>query len=332
MSRAALPEATEPRFLKKSQTPFDGSGGSALKTSLAAASLIVGAAAFFYAFWLTSRFEPVPGGVSMSADRLARRIAVAEERLKTDPENIELLTRAGELHFQAGPAEYATAINELEDALDLGALNPSIFYDLGVMYQSEGLYPFALKEYDRYLRHFPHATDVAMRKAKLLYEAGRYEEAADEYADLLRGRPSDPLLKENLALSLWRAKKGDEAKQILSQMMASGRNRPEAIRARYYMGRIAFEEKDFAGAQTAFESCAAQGGVPGPGIGPADLARDLAKTYQALKKYRDAAAQWKLVLAQDPKDKQAAQAVRRYARYLVARPTTHGRRRSRRRG
>jgi tetratricopeptide (TPR) repeat protein len=314
MNQAAPAEAT--KNLTRGLPSSGISGRAALKASLTAAALAAGGAVFFYAFWLVSRFEPLPPSGSAPTARLSREIASAEEKLKTDPENIELLTRAGELHFRAGPADYATAINELEEARDLGSLNPSIFYELGVMYQSEGLYPFALKEYDRYLRHFPHAADVAMRKAKLLFEAGRYEEASDEYADLLRDRPTDAMLKENLALSLWRAKKTDEAKQILSQLQDESRGHPEFARAEYFLGQMALEAKDYSGAEAAFENCRAAGGVPGPGVGPADLSRGLAKAYQGLKKYRDAVEQWKLVLASEPKDREAALAIRRYGRYL----------------
>ncbi len=314
MNQAAQAETT--KNLRRGLPSSGGSGRAALKASLTAAALAAGGAAFFYAFWLVSRFEPVSSSGPMPSARLSRKIASAEAKLKTDPENIELLTRAGELHFRAGPADYATAINELEEARDLGSLNPSIFYDLGVMYQSVGLYPFALKEYDRYLRHFPHAADVAMRKAKLLFEEGRYEEASDEYADLLRDRPTDAMLKENLALSLWRSKKTDEARQILSQLQAESRGQPESARAQYFLGQMALEAKDYSGAQAAFEICRAAGGVPGPGVSPADLPRGLAKAYQGLKKYREAVAQWKLVLASEPKDREAVLAVRRYGRYL----------------
>src|SRR5262245_14659819 len=75
---------------------------------------------------------------SPARPQLDAAIASATDRLKGNPQDISTLVELGTLHFEKGKDYYGDAINELEEARELGALDPRIFYCLGVMYQEVG--------------------------------------------------------------------------------------------------------------------------------------------------------------------------------------------------
>src|SRR4029079_9664924 len=125
--------------------------------------------------------------------QLNSQISTAQDRLKANPQDISALVELGTLLFEKGKDSYVDAINDLEEALDLGALDPRIFYCLGIMYQEEGLYPFALTDYKDVMHHAPEDKEVRMLTAKLYYRMGLFNEAVGEYERLKFSDPSDPI-------------------------------------------------------------------------------------------------------------------------------------------
>ena len=257
-----------------------------------------------------------PMVVSVAAPHLDNSIASTQEILKGNPEDLRALVRLGILHFQKGEELYPQAINELEDARSLGALDPRIFYYLGQMYQSLGFYPFAIEQYQRYLRNFPQDKDIRQREAKLLYQAGRYAEASSEYQRLSFSFPKDPLIEENLGLSLWKLKDVDRAADIFQKLEVSSPQ--SAKRDEFYLGEMAFDKKDYEGALGHFlKSIPAQG--EDIGISPHDLYVPLASSWQKLGDYARAEKAWESALAASPDDLKAKAALRQTRRLLAIR-------------
>jgi tetratricopeptide (TPR) repeat protein len=257
-------------------------------------------------------FPPLP--------QLNTAIAAAQERLKTNPQDITTLVELGTLHFEKGKEFYPDAINELEEARELGALDPRIFYCLGIMYQEVGLYSFALEEYKRFLRHYPDDKEIRMLEAKLLYKQGNFPDAINEFERLKFQYPGDTLIEENLGLSLWAAKSADRAAESFNQLRSAGGD--QGRRAEYYLGQIAFEQGKFADALTHYQE--AQKGAEAGGWGiPADqLDFALASTYQKLGQFVMAKPLWEKVVAEtngDAKNK-AKKALQETVRRIPAPP------------
>ncbi|OGR85042.1 MAG: hypothetical protein A3J74_07450 [Elusimicrobia bacterium RIFCSPHIGHO2_02_FULL_57_9] len=255
--------------------------------------------------------------------QLDAAISSAAERLKVNPQDISTLVEMGTLHFEKGKDFYADAINELEEARELGALDPRIFYCLGVMYQEVGLYSFALDEYRRFLRHYPDDKEIRMLAAKLLYRQGDYQQAVSEYERLKFHFPNESLIEENLGLSLWGAaraadpkaadpKATDRAVESFNQLKTMG-NEP-AKRAEFYLGKIAYENSQYERAMEHFKKFELQEmdfGIPGETINAA-----LGSTYQKLGRWEQARAFWELVLKDIPTDEKASAALREIKRRL----------------
>ncbi|MBI5631111.1 MAG: tetratricopeptide repeat protein [Elusimicrobia bacterium] len=241
-------------------------------------------------------------------------IAQAQDKLKADPQDLAALVELGSLHFEQGKDHYVEAINELEEARDLGALDARIFYCLGTMYQEVGLYPFALEEYKRFLRHFPNDREVRMLLAKLLYKQGRFPEAVAEYERLKFHYPKDSLILENFGLSLWAAKALGRALEAFSGLKAMGPE--EAKRASFYIGQIHYEQEQYKQALEQLLQCRGQAGAPGFGIQPEKIYAALAMTYQKLGDLASAKEAWEMVLSQTPNDSKAQVAFKDVERRL----------------
>lgn len=252
------------------------------------------------------KFTPAP--------RLPSAIAAAQEKLKANPQDINALLELGLLHYSQGKEHYPDAINELEEARDLGALDPRIFYSLGLMYQEVGLYGYALDEYRRFLRHYPDDKDIRLLAAKLLYKQGNFREAVAEYERLKFRHPGDSLIEENLALSLWGAKDLDRAIESFNQLRGMGAE--QARRAEFYLGQIAFDRGDFKASLEHLQKAEGQPASPLPGIPVERLQSALGATYAKLGQFAEAKAAWEKVVAAAPDDAKAKAALKDAARRI----------------
>jgi tetratricopeptide (TPR) repeat protein len=266
------------------------------------------------AFLLKENRSIAPLSISFSTPRLDDAIASNQKILKTNSEDLRALTRLGILQFQKGVDFYPQAINEFEEARSLGSLDPRIFYYLGLMYHDLGFYPFAIEQYQRYLRNFPENKDIRQKEAKLLYQAGRYAEASSEYQRLNFRFPKDPVIDENLGLSLWKLKNIDRAADIFQKLETSS---PGSVkRDEFYLGEISLDRKDDEGALGHFlKSVPAQG--EDTGIAPHDIYSSLAAVWQKLGDYSRAKTAWESALSFSPGDLKAKIALKQTQKLLA---------------
>ena len=308
--------ADEPR-LKPVRSPWSLGGGAWLNARtipwLAAVSITL----LFGALWFVLRAKPLPRRrVDFPAPpQLNAQISSAQDRLKANPQDISALVELGTLLFEKGNDSYVEAISDLEEARDLGALDPRIFYCLGIMYQEEGLYPFALTEYQRFLRHYPEDKEIRLLEAKLYYRMGLFSEAVGEYERLKFTSPADPLVEENLGLSLWGAKLMDRALGSFDQLKTYGGD--FGRRAEFYKGQIALETGKFQEAAEHFAQCGVAAS-PLPGIPDGRVYTGLGMALQKLGRYDEAKTAWESALKATPKDPKAQAALREVARRLAA--------------
>lgn len=290
-----------------STRPAAGPGCSppaAVWALLAAAGLALGAGLL----WVGLREQRAfihPKAGTWPAARLESAAAAAQQKLKEDPQDIRAMVDLGVLYFQKGKDSYLEAVNLLEEARTLGALDARVFYCLGQMYQELGLYPFALSEYRRFLRNRPDDKEIRLLAAKLLYQQGQFLEAAGEYERLRFQDPEDLLVQENLGLSLWRAGNTEGAVQTFSGLLAVDGG--HGLRAGYYLGRIRLDKGD---AQAALE-----GLIKAAENRPAELAEDevqasLAAAYQKLGRAEEARQAWQRVIKLVPRRPEALSALK----------------------
>jgi tetratricopeptide (TPR) repeat protein len=235
-------------------------------------------------------------------------IAAAQVRLSANPQDLTALVELGMLHFENGASTYPDAVNELEEARRLGSLDSRIFYCLGVMYQELGLYPFALEEYQRHLRNSPDDKEVRLLVAKLYYRQGDFSAAVKEYERLQYHDPNDPLILENLGLSLWGAKLSDRARRCFEDLIKAG-GLP-ARRAQFYLGQMAFEAGRYGEAQRLMQGSLPADSEPDFGIPKDRMHAAVAMAWQKLDRPDEARDAWQRVLKFAPHDAKAQAALR----------------------
>jgi tetratricopeptide (TPR) repeat protein len=300
--------------LKAVKSPWVLAGGwiSARAVTIAAALAVV---SLFGSLAFMLREKPLPRRHTdfPAPPQVASQISAAQERLKANPQDISALVELGTLKFEKGRDFYVEAIGDLEEARELGALDPRIFYCLGIMYQEEGLYPFALTEYKRFLRHYPEDKEVRMLTAKLYYKMGLFPEAVGEYERLKFQDPNDPLVEENLGMSLWGGKLIDRAVGSFALLKAQGGD--YARRAEFYLGQIALDAGKF---QEAYDHFVAVGSAPLPGLDAQRAPTGLAMAAQKLGKWEEARAAWETALKAAPGDAKATAALKEATRRSAA--------------
>jgi tetratricopeptide (TPR) repeat protein len=260
----------------------------------------------------------------LSMDALDRRLERNTERIKANPDDLQAITESGILLFQKGKDFYPDAINNLDEAWEHGAMDSRIFYYMGVMYQEEGLYRDAIKQYMMFLRNHPGDQEVRLLLAKLLYQSGQFEDAAGQYQDLQQRRPRDSVVRENFALSLKALKRYDESKAQLQKLMSMGAD--EERRAHFYLGQIAGEQEDYREAMREYLLVMPLEGRPDIGIPPLAIYTAMAENYDKLKATALAKEAWENVVRLDPNNSHAKTRLRSISATL-----NKQRRRSRRR-
>jgi tetratricopeptide (TPR) repeat protein len=239
----------------------------------------------------------------LSTEIIDHRLDRAAQELKDNPDDIEALKESGFLLFQKGKDFYPDAINDLDDAWQHGALDDRMFYYMGVMYQEEGLYRDAIREYAMFLRNRPNDDETRLLLAKLLYQNRQFDDAISQYRELGKRRIRNSAVSENLALSLQALQQYDEAKTELGILKTFGPS--EERRAHFYLGQIAAEQNDFRQAMREYVEVLPLEGRPDIGISPVTIYSALGENYDKLNAPMLAKEQWDKVVELDPQNSHA---------------------------
>jgi tetratricopeptide (TPR) repeat protein len=252
-----------------------------------------------------------------SPEDLRERKAAALEALGKNPDDIAVWTDLAVANFQLGPDYYLApedasglkdlgALEALEKARDLGALDVRLFYYAGVMYEAKGLPDYAKPEYERFLRHRPGDLEVRLRLGNLYYRLGEPDKAAEQYKKVLEAKPLDPLVAFNLASVYQDQEKWSEGLEILDRVSAAGRRLPAGehkLRGNLHRGA-----GQFAKALDHYRKDLSENG------GDAELFEGAALAYEGLKEDEGALANWLKVLETNPKHRKAQERARQLKR------------------
>jgi len=160
-----------------------------------------------------------------------------------DAEKAMALTYVGIIHDEKG--DYNKAIESYRRAVTYDRKNPVIYRNLAIAYRHK-------KDFEKAGEFAGKALDIDSRNinnrmllGNILYEQGRYKDAAKEYEAALDAKPDHPGALYNLAMSLY--KKGDElaAIEYLKRAGAADRIGEVARLAYAKLGVIFTERRDF---------------------------------------------------------------------------------------
>jgi tetratricopeptide (TPR) repeat protein len=263
------------------------------------------------------RFPRLPEEFRPAADR-EKAEAAAKAALERNAEDPAAWTELAVAQFETGPSAYLSALESLERARDLGALDDRLFYYAGVMYESVGLPDYARPEFARFLRHRPQDAETRLRLANLHYRLGDFDRAAEQYKTLLAASPDDPVVSVNLAMVHRQQSRWEEGLKLLNAFVEAGRPLPEGahkVLGDLYRGAARPKE-----ALPHYLSEAARR--------PEDPApvEALAQAYEESGELSEAVTHWKRLLQLDPKHATARSRIRRLERALRTPPERKKRR------
>ncbi|MBI3291201.1 MAG: tetratricopeptide repeat protein [Elusimicrobia bacterium] len=183
--------------------------------------------------------------------RIDQVITKAQEQLTHDPEDLQALTRLAVARFAQGPEHYLEALNVLERARRLGAIDLPLFYYAGVMYEQLALPEYALLEYMKFLRHVPQDFEVRLRAGNLHLKLKQVDQALAQYRTLQRLHPHDPILEFNLALAYQEKGMTAEALRTLTRLYQRTHQLPPV--GFYRLGQLWEQSGDWRQAVAAYQ-------------------------------------------------------------------------------
>jgi predicted Zn-dependent protease len=138
------------------------------------------------------------------------------------------------------------AVSFLDAWLQADPNNVQAYFLRGEVHRQIGAASRARDEYQRVVELDPAHEEARRHLARFLVQLGRYQDATEQLALLLRKNPDDPDLQTLLAQCHYNLGRPGEAARLLEQVLQGRPDHGPALRER---GRIALLERDFAGAE-----------------------------------------------------------------------------------
>lgn len=254
--------------------------------------------------------EEFKTGTALDADELAARTA-----LRSNPENLVAMVDLAVALFQRGPDRYLNkdagldapwdmgALQLLERARHLGALDERAFFYLGAMYEAKGLPTDAADNFERHVRRFPEDVETRLRLGNLYYRLEDLDKSVAAFRSVLASRPGDPLVSYNLALVLKEKKAWTDGLEALRPFTQSGQPLPAG--GHKLLGDL---WRGAGNPAAALESYNKEGAASGESV---DLWAATALAHEDLKDKTAAVAAWERVLALDKNHREARARLRR---------------------
>jgi len=147
----------------------------------------------------------------LPAEKLNKIILETREKTAKNPEDIFSYIEGGVALYQKGRDYYPEAINQLQRALKLGAVDLRIYFYLAIMYDELNVPERAFVYYEKFLRNRPKNFYMRTRYGNLFFHQNRYDSASEQYETALSVQPKNQTALINLALSYKARDMFDEA-------------------------------------------------------------------------------------------------------------------------
>ena len=183
---------------------------------------------------------------NLSVERLDKIIVETRAKTEENPEDIFSYIESGVALYQKGKDNYPEAINQLQKALKLGAVNIKIFFYLAIMYDELNLYEKSLNYYEKFLRNRPRDFYMRLRYGNLFFRQNRYDSASEQYETALSIEPKSRPALINLAMSYKARDMYDEALEKFRQAEAVKPDFPPEVLIK--IAETCFAKKDFSDA------------------------------------------------------------------------------------
>jgi tetratricopeptide (TPR) repeat protein len=160
----------------------------------------------------------------MNSGDLAGAVERLADAVAADPDNAEYQNAYGHALWRSGDREAALAAHAEAARLD-ARLQVQYARSLDVAGRSEE----AAREYEEILANNPGASTVQEDLGRLLFRTGQYTKAASYLQQAVQSRPDDPVLQQELAYALEQAGNPAQAATVYQQVLKQA---PQAVISR----------------------------------------------------------------------------------------------------
>ena len=182
-----------------------------------------------------------------------RAVETAIEAVRLDPQNISYRENLGSIYFNASRADLA--INEYEEIVKIDSNYTSAWITLAHLYQP--MQPQkALEIYEKLLDRNGEQLDILFQCAQLYTALGRFDEAAAKFQLMLELDPNNKMLKKQLAETLAKGGKLDQARTILEKMVESDSSDVEIVAT---LADVYLDQKQYQNAINLYETLLGRG-------------------------------------------------------------------------
>jgi len=187
--------------------------------------------------------------IALAKDLIEAYVALSELYMKTDrdQEAMRILDAASETvpgsalikltlaDGHAARGDYASAIIELNKAVDLEPDNVRAYFRMGQMYRKMGSYQDADLAFQEVAKRAPNHPGLALEQGLLLELNGKVDEAIAAYERALAAKPEDTAAKVRIGAASLLVGKYDRAKEILTEAVEA---EPRSAEANYFLGEV----------------------------------------------------------------------------------------------
>lgn len=149
--------------------------------------------------------------------------------------------------------QYDGALAAYNQVLQRDSANPHTHYNIAQIYNEQGQYAKAQREYEAALRANPQFLDARQNLGVVLYRQRQFTAAAEAFRQVLQASPTHPMGLFNLGVTLLELGQADEAIRWLE---AALREDPTRADTHYYIGLALLRQGRHAEAQAALAKAA----------------------------------------------------------------------------
>ncbi|MDD5686797.1 MAG: tetratricopeptide repeat protein [Elusimicrobia bacterium] len=182
----------------------------------------------------------------LPAEKLNKIILTTRTKIEENPEDIFSYIENGIANYQKGKEFYSEAINQLQKAQKLGAVDIRVPFYLGIMYDELSLTDKAFSCYEKFLRNRSKDVYIRMRYGNLYFRLNRYDSASEQYEIAAALEPKNQIAIINLALTYKARDMYDES--IEKFKLASSLKAPLSPEILMKIAELYFVKKDFTNA------------------------------------------------------------------------------------
>lgn len=161
------------------------------------------------------KFNPHEGNIHLNLGaiysvlgKMDKAIRCYKRELKQDPDNAQTLLNMGNRYFCRG--RWKTAAKYYQKCFDLNFEIEKYVLDLAKCYQKSGQVKQEIALYKRYLKQFPHDTDVLLNLGGALIDVGKYAKSLSYSRQAQEFSHDKPMVKRNIKLALKLKRKRDK--------------------------------------------------------------------------------------------------------------------------